>query len=387
MAGDDALAATAMILGADFEVESHLWCMPDTAAARLRLAGGDTTNVVFVDLTPSLEIEAIALRRTTHVPDAGPIGTPEQAAILDAIKVRIQTEYVLPEVGEQMAVRLTELQSNGRYDQIVEPAAFALRVTEDLHHVYLDQHMRIREPKAYADRYELFFGPDDSDDHGGQDEDPVATQSEIRIRTVNAGDQSLGYIGFDRIMLEGPYATDRLRTAVETFADADGLIVDLRGTRGGDGHVTAILSNQLFAERRQLLGGVFIDTEASMWIDEPSYADPDSTLPLIAAPMTVLINEGTGSAAEAFAFAMQVSGRATIVGAQSAGAGHRVTLVQLADGFGMDLPIGRSFDPATGEGWEGVGVTPDIAVSSDLALPAAISAMTGMELAEAPHQH
>lgn len=383
----DTLEANAMILGDAFEIESYPWCLQDTAAVRLRLPDGDATNVLFVEVSPNQDLEVVALRRVPLVADAAPLGANEQAEILDAISARLTTHYVLPDVGQQMAQRLAELTAADRYDEITEREAFGLRITEDLRRVYPDKHLRIHGPQSYADRYALLFGPSDLDEAPDEDYDPVATQSEIELRTVTAGDQRVGYIGFDRIILDEPYATERLRTAVDQFADADGLIVDLRGTRGGDGNVTSILSNQLFATRTLLLGGGHMDVETSTWIDQPTYVAPDGTLPLIDVPLMVLINGRTASAAEAFAFAMQISGRGTLVGAQSAGAGHRVTMVELADGFGMDLPIGRSFDPATGDGWEGTGITPDIAVSSDQALPAAISALTGLELAEAPHQH
>jgi C-terminal processing protease CtpA/Prc len=36
------------------------------------------------------------------------------------------------------------------------------------------------------------------------------------------------------------------------------------------------------------------------------------------------------------------------------------------------IPVGRTFDPDTGEGWEGVGVKPDIAVVADKALDEAL---------------
>jgi DNA-binding protein H-NS len=36
------------------------------------------------------------------------------------------------------------------------------------------------------------------------------------------------------------------------------------------------------------------------------------------------------------------------------------------------IPVGRTYDPDTGEGWQGVGVTPDVAVLADQALDEAL---------------
>ena len=69
------------------------------------------------------------------------------------------------------------------------------------------------------------------------------------------------------------------------------------------------------------------------------------------------------SAAESFAFGLQVTERVTIVGERTAGAGHfGDTMRPLAHGFEMFLPIGRTYDPATGKGFEVDGVAPDYEV-------------------------
>ena len=41
-------------------------------------------------------------------------------------------------------------------------------------------------------------------------------------------------------------------------------------------------------------------------------------------------------------------------------------------GYSAFIPTGRTFDPDTGEGWEGVGVKPDIVVTADNALDEAL---------------
>ena len=85
-------------------------------------------------------------------------------------------------------------------------------------------------------------------------------------------------------------------------------------------------------------------------------------------PVYVLTSRGTASAGEHLALAMKVSGRATLVGDTTRGAGHYGDAVELADGYSMFIPYGDTVDPKSGKGWEGDGVAPDIAVPSKEAL-------------------
>ena len=41
-------------------------------------------------------------------------------------------------------------------------------------------------------------------------------------------------------------------------------------------------------------------------------------------------------------------------------------------GYAAFIPVGRTFDPDTGQSWEGTGVAPDVAVPSDKALDEAL---------------
>ncbi len=76
----------------------------------------------------------------------------------------------------------------------------------------------------------------------------------------------------------------------------------------------------------------------------------------------VLISNRTISAGVHPGFALKRTQRATLIGEKTRGAGHVETELQLSVGYSAVIPFARAFDPRTGEGWEGGGVTPDIAV-------------------------
>jgi C-terminal processing protease CtpA/Prc len=73
-----------------------------------------------------------------------------------------------------------------------------------------------------------------------------------------------------------------------------------------------------------------------------------------------LVDAGTASAAEGFAFGLQRAGRATIIGQKTAGAGIAGSFRSLKDGLVMFVPSKLIVAPGTTEGWEGVGVIPDV---------------------------
>jgi retinol-binding protein 3 len=79
-------------------------------------------------------------------------------------------------------------------------------------------------------------------------------------------------------------------------------------------------------------------------------------------PLYVLTSRDTGSAAEDFAFLLQQTGRATLVGDRTAGAGHMNAILQVGGGYALSVSIGRTFNPKTNHGWEGTGVIPEVKV-------------------------
>lgn len=71
------------------------------------------------------------------------------------------------------------------------------------------------------------------------------------------------------------------------------------------------------------------------------------------------------------AFSLQRLGRATVIGEQTSGGAHPVTRVPIDDRFMLQVPFGLIRDPVDGKDFEGVGVTPDLAVPAPEALLAA----------------
>jgi hypothetical protein len=88
-------------------------------------------------------------------------------------------------------------------------------------------------------------------------------------------------------------------------------------------------------------------------------------------PVVVLTGSTSFSSAEWMAFSLQRLGRATVIGERTSGGAHPVTRVPIDDRFMLQTPFGEIRDPVKGQDFEGVGVTPDIAVPASEALLAA----------------
>ena len=298
----------------------------------------------------------------------------ERAAAIDTICARLKKYYVFPDIAARMETHMREKLAEGVFEKTTDPRAFADSLTQELRSISHDKHLG------------LFFGIDPD-----LQPKPDAALERILARLARR-DQNYG---LDRIeILEGNVGYMRIRSVMFPeevkgvlddldeicWSNADAMIFDLRGNRGGDPQYMAYLFS--YFEKPHSINRIYWrdrDRTDEYWTQG---SVPGDKMPDV--PLFVLISRQTFSGAEEFAYDLQALKRATIVGEVSAGGANPASSWVVYKDLRISIPIGRAINPVTETNWEGAGVKPDVEVPADSALTAALelAAKAGQKYSE-----
>ncbi|NEQ68834.1 MAG: PDZ domain-containing protein, partial [Symploca sp. SIO2D2] len=161
-------------------------------------------------------------------------------------------------------------------------------------------------------------------------------------------------VGYIRLTQFSANATEGIAEAIDSLESqgADAYILDLRNNPGG-----------------LLQAGIEI---ARLWLDEGTIvytvnrqgtlgSFEANSLALNEDPLVVLVNQGTASASEILAGALQDNGRAKIIGEQTFGKGLIQSLFDLADGSGLAVTVAK-YETPNHTDIHKLGITPDVQV-------------------------
>jgi hypothetical protein len=360
------------------------------------------------------------------VPDA-PVSAEESRTTARNLAGILEESYVFPAIARNYAAMLRAKAEAGAYDTIGSSVALAGRLTADLQAVAPDNHLRVLvgppgaprsgprrivvggpgaagAPGAPGERRVIVGGP------GGPGGAGAGVGPQPRMMRMPSGPPleqarwlapGVAFVRFN-LFPGSPEAVEAANRFMADHAEAKTIIFDIRTHRGGGLAEMDAIFPYLFARPTTL---VTMDTRAS--VDRlggnPIGAGPAMrTVPagddvvrrehtatphasekrLFDAKVYVLTSSFTGSAAEHFALALKRTHRATLIGETTGGAGNYGGVRPLGDRFSVFVPVGRTFDPDTGKGWEGTGVEPDVAVPAERALAEAL-ARSGVAAADA----
>ena len=308
-----------------------------------------------------------------------PMDKTKAQEVVRELATQLEANFVFPETGEAYAAMLRSNLEAGAYDGFTDAKAFAEEVTADLQAVHEDRHLRVHlvPEKARSGPAGERRGPADN---------------------LNAISKS-GWLadGVAYVRFEGFPGTDATMAALKQFLaahkDAGTLIIDARAHRGGGLSEMDMLFPAIFDKPTVLVG---MDTRVAV---EESRGSPmeDAMLRKVAGPdgvvrrehyvnpaarqgglakakVYLLTSNRTASAGEHLSLSLKRTKRATLIGETTRGAGHYGGMVPLDKDFTFAafIPVGRTFDPDTNEGWEGSGVKPDVEVPADKALDEAL---------------
>ena len=131
-------------------------------------------------------------------------------------------------------------------------------------------------------------------------------------------------------------------------------ILDLRNNPGGLLTAAVEVSEQFLPNGKLVVYTKGRESKKDEWFAKGRDQMDDS-------PMIILVNEGSASASEIVAGALQDYGRAVIVGTTSFGKGSVQTILPLGDGSGLRLTTAKYYTPK-GRSIQSTGITPDIVI-------------------------
>ncbi|HVM23637.1 MAG TPA: S41 family peptidase [Sphingomicrobium sp.] len=313
---------------------------------------------------------------TASTATAGPFVKTDAEAVVAKLATELEENFVFPDVAKNYASLLRAKLAAGAYARFADASAFADAVTADLQAVHPDKHLRLYAPR-----------PEDSGRQPQRGGPPAGLNAISKSGWLAPGVAYVRFEGFP-----GNKTTlDAVRAFIADHANAKTLIIDARSHRGGGLAEMDLLFPHLFAKETVLVGmdtRVAVDERGgSPIIDErvrkiggpagvvrrEHYVTPASPQSSLAtAKIYLLVSKATGSAGEHLALALKRTGRATLIGETTRGMGHYGGTVPIAHGYRAFIPVGRTFDPDTNQGWEGTGVKPNVEVAAEKALDEAL---------------
>nr|WP_295927796.1 S41 family peptidase [uncultured Dyadobacter sp.] len=282
---------------------------------------------------------------------------------------RIDTAYVFQEKGQKIAEHLRSERRQGRFSAAKNWHDLAVSVSKSLQEFSRDGHLYVRyDPKTVKElqkpaqpgadtatqSYDAFFD--------GKD----AAERNFGFRDVKVLDGNIGYIEISEINIS-VNSLPTLFAAMRFVANTRALVIDLRNNGGGGSNAGSVMESFFLPKHTPLLefrtrNGSMQTEKTVGWLLEPKYEKP----------LFILVNQGTASAAEAFAYALQKHRRAKIVGRRSAGAAFMNSWYPVNEHLYVSVSTGAPTWPGTTGNWEATGVQPDYTVPDGTELAAVI---------------
>ncbi len=186
--------------------------------------------------------------------------------------------------------------------------------------------------------------------------DVTLTRDVIPIKSVRSRmlEEGYGYIRISNFQNKTTLELKKALKELEKGKGLKGLVLDLRNNPGG------LLDQAVKVADVFLKKGLIVYTDGRIKEQKMRFeAHPDKHSHSY--PIAVLVNEGSASASEIVAGALQDHKRAIILGIQTFGKGSVQTIIPLEDGSAVRLTTARYYTP-NGRSIQAKGIEPDIEV-------------------------
>lgn len=334
------------------------------------------------------------LAQSVASPTSAETASIDARSIARTLADRLASDYVYPHLGQQYAAMLRTNAEAGVYDALTG-VALASRLGADLQKVAPDGHLRVMFDGQGAAGPTIAVKRPAGE--AGAPPPSDAKPAMVRIAPPPLMEHGgwiapgIAYVRFN-LFPGTPEAVAAARDFMTKHRNAKAIIFDVRTHMGGGlGEMDAIFP-WLYARPTRLASMAtrksVDDAGMSPIADVPSlrivpadpnfvtrehWVQPGMDKSLRRTKVYLLTSSFSASAAEHFALAFKHTGRATIIGRTTYGANHFGADQELGGLYTAFIPVGRAYDPKTGEDWEGRGISPDIDVPAKDALVKALT--------------
>lgn len=169
----------------------------------------------------------------------------------------------------------------------------------------------------------------------------TVVRGNIPVKSIDAAYMINEQVGYVKVNKFGETTYPELLIALAKLAqkNCEGLIIDLRGNTGGYMAAAIQMVNEFLPNNRLI---VYTQGRKSPREDYNSNGTGSNQK----MPLVVLVDEGSASASEIFAGAIQDNDRGTIIGRRSFGKGLVQQPIEFSDGSAIRLTIARYYTPS-----------------------------------------
>jgi carboxyl-terminal processing protease len=167
------------------------------------------------------------------------------------------------------------------------------------------------------------------------------TRGDVPVPSVDVSYEVSKGIGFIKVSKFARNTYNDFITAIAKLKQegCNSFIIDLRGNSGGIMEAAINMVNEFMPQ-----GKLIVYTEGKAYPRSDIYANGTGTC--MDNPMVILTDEGSASASEIFAGAIQDNDRGTIIGRRTYGKGLVQSQIALTDGSQLRLTIARYYTPS-----------------------------------------
>jgi len=293
------------------------------------------------------------------------IETANQIEVIRCFSEKLRAYYIFPDVAENICACLQKHFDDGDYNDITEGEFFAYALTTHMQEICQDEHLWVKwHSEPLPDGEEALR-------LSKEWREEQQLQAKLNNHGFHKVERLSGNVGYAdiRYFHRPSWGGDIAVAAMNFLANMGAIIIDLRKCSGGYPGMVSLVSSYLLGEEPLLLSSIY-------WRDDDK-TQQYWTLPYVPGqklddkPLYILVSKETFSAGEGFAYDIQARKRGIIIGERTDGGSHPGASYRLNQHFEAFIPIGCLTHPITKRNWEGIGVSPDVPISSERALKVA----------------